>query len=133
MDRYGARGELLADTGGQSVLGPFLADKGTDRAYEFNADGTTTVWARGQGSWIEQDDKDRHKLTRNEYMEIIADRFYDGCYHDWACFESYFDGLIVMRSASCKGTLPTEWEAWIKWASAVLRGVAIDEQTRGRR
>jgi len=53
MDHYGARGELLAESSGQSVLGPCLVEHGYDRAYEFNVDGTTTVWARGQGSWVE--------------------------------------------------------------------------------
>ena len=111
MDRYGAHGELLAAERSQSCLGPFLVDSGTDRAYEFNLDGTTTVWARGLGSWIEHEDSERYKLTRDEYASCIADHFYRGYYHDWACVESYFDELIIMQSNKCRGILSPEWSA----------------------
>jgi len=133
MDRYGAHGELLAAEHLQSCLGPFLVDSGTDRAFEFNTDGTTTVWERGQGSWIETEDKDRYKLTRDEYASCISDHFYHGYYHDWACVESYFDELVIMQSDKCKGFLSPEWVAWISWASDIMRGVVTDEPTRHKK
>jgi len=130
MDHYGAHGELLAAEHSQSCLGPFLVDSGTERAYEFNLDGTTTVWARGQGLWVEAEDKDRHNLTRDEYMSMHAEHFYNGEFHDWACWRSFFTGVETMRSKSCKWDLSPAWELWISWASAIMRDVAVDEQTR---
>jgi len=130
MDHYGARGELLAESSGQSVLGPCLVEHGYDRAYKFNVDGTTTVWERGQGSWVEAEDRDRHKLTRDEYMSIHAEHFYAGEFYDWACWRSFFTGIEIMRSKACKWDLSPAWEAWIRWASAIMRDVAVDEQTR---
>jgi hypothetical protein len=131
MDRYGAHGELLASEHSQSCLGPFLVDSGTDRGYEFNDDGSTTVWERGKGSWVEpKPGDDRYKLTRDEYASCISDNFYRGHYHDWACAESYFDELVIMQSVKCKGFLSIGWSEWISWASKIMRDVLIDEQTR---
>lgn len=133
MDRYGAHGELLAETMGETCLGPFVVQHGTDQAFEIGRDGMTTIWSPGLGSRPERSPRindERYKLTRDEWASCMADHFYDGFFHDWACCTSFFDELTTMRSDKCRGVLSPEWEAWIRWATAVMRTVAIDEQSR---
>ncbi len=126
MDRYGARGELLAEQH-ETILGPFLVGPGVDRAYEFNLNGTTTVYEHGR-TWTEpKPHPDRYKLTRDQWAGIMAQSFYDGFYH--TCPESFSDEIKTMQSDKCKGTVSVEWSLWLSWASGIIQGV-IDDETK---
>lgn len=122
MDRYGARGELLSAQH-ETILGPFLVGPGVDRAVEFNLDGTTTVYEHGR-TIIEQYDKERYMLSRDEYCSCIADHFYGGSYHDSP--KSLFTDIETMRSKSCKWELSKDWSTWLSWARVIITQVMKD-------
>ena len=123
MDRYGARGELLAAQH-ETILGPFVVGPGVDRAYEFNLDGTTTVYEHGR-TWVDpKPHPDRYKLTRNEWAEAMAERFYDGFYHDLP--DSFFDAFDRMMSPVCRGNVSPEWALWMAWSDSIMRQVKRD-------
>lgn len=125
MDRYGARGELLAAQH-ETILGPFVVGPGVDRAFEFNLDGTTAVYEHGR-TWTEQTPHitdERYKLTRDAWADIMAKSFYDGFYH--TCPQAFFDELETMRSDECKGNVSVEWSLWLSWAYGVMQQVMID-------
>ena len=125
MDRYGARGELLAAQN-ETILGPFLVGPGVDRAFEFNLDGTTTVYEHGR-TWTEpKPHPDRYKLTRDEWAGLMAQSFYAGFYHDVP--DAFFTELDTMRSDKCRGELSHEWSAWLSWAHKIIRQVKSDSE-----
>ncbi|MFA5130512.1 MAG: hypothetical protein WC477_06410 [Patescibacteria group bacterium] len=125
MDRYGARGELLAAQH-ETILGPFLVGPGVDRAFEFNPDGTTTVYEHGR-TWTEHTPHitdNRYKLTRNQYASCMADYFYGGFYHDYP--EHFFDDFDIVRSKTFCGELSYDWITWLLWARGIVSQVMQD-------
>lgn len=119
MDQYGARGELLAAQR-ETILGPFLVASGTDRAIQFNADGTTTIYEHGR-SWTELTHRitdERYKLTRDEWASCIADHFYSGFFHDFP--EAFDEEYASLMSPKCRGTLSDDWKVWLSWARGIV-------------
>ena len=123
MDRYGARGELLAAQH-ETILGTFLVDSGVERAFEFNLDGSTTVYEHGRTRIEPKPSPDRYKLTRNEWAEVMAERFYDGFYHDLP--ESFSAAFDKMMSPVCRGNVSPELALWMAWADSIIRQVNRD-------
>jgi hypothetical protein len=128
MDRYGARGELLAAQH-ETILGPFCVPAGVDQAVEFNCDGTTTIYEHGRTrtETTHRITDERYKLTRDQWAGLMAKSFYDGFYH--TCPESFSDEIKTMQSDKCKGTVSVEWSLWLSWASGIIQGV-IDDETK---
>jgi hypothetical protein len=124
MDRYGARGELLAAQH-ETILGPFLVGPGVDKAFEFNLDGSTTVYEHGR-TYVEQYDKERYMLSRDEYCSCMADHFYGGWYHDSP--DSFFTDIETMKSKACKWDLSPEWSAWLSWAHKIVLEIQQEKE-----
>src|SRR4030042_1867909 len=116
MDRYGARGELLASQQ-ETILGPFLVGPEVDRAVQFNLDGSTTVFEHGR-TYTVAHNPDRYKLTRDEWASCMADHFYYGYFHDFP--ESFDEEYESMMSPKCRGTLSDDWKAWLSWARGIV-------------
>ena len=129
MDRYGARGELLAAQH-ETILGPFVVGPGVDRAFEINIDGTTTIYEHGR-TYTERTPRitdERFKLTRDEWASCMADHFYTGFYHDRP--EAFFEEIETMKSSKCRGTISIEWSLWLSWAGGVVSQVMKDQLIR---
>lgn len=119
MDQYGARGELIAAQH-DTILGPFLVASGTDRAVQFNLDGTDTIYEHGR-TYTRPAHKitdDRYKLTRDEWASCMADHFYCGFYHDFP--EAFDEEYARMMSSKCRGTLSDDWKEWLSWARGIV-------------
>ena len=127
MDRYGARGELLAAQH-ETILGPFCVPAGVDQAIEFNRDGTTTIYEHGRTrtETTHHITDERYKLTRDQWAGIMAQSFYIGFYHDVP--DAFFTELDTMRSDKCRGELSPEWSEWIEWAHKIIRQVKSDSE-----
>jgi hypothetical protein len=115
MDRYGARGELLAAQT-QSVLGPCLVDSGTDTAVVYNGDGTQTVYRKGMKAETRRTptwDDPVLQLTRAAWLENIRDKHSAGSYGYSP--KRFAEDVEHLRNG-CYGELTDGDEAWIEWA-----------------
>ena len=127
MDRYGARGELLA-TQHETILGPFCVPAGVEQAIEFNRDGTTTIYEHGRTrtETTHRITDERYKLTRDQWAGLMAQSFYAGFYHDVP--GAFFTEFDTMRSDKCRGELSPEWTEWIEWAHKIIRQVQQEKE-----
>lgn len=130
MDQYDAKGRLHAEQY-ETLLGPFLVGPGVDRAYEFNRDGSTTVYEHGKTYIEPRKPKDYYVITKDTYASCIADYFYSGEFH--GCFAGCgnwdgFDEELKRMNTQAKGELSSEWAAWLEWA----RGIILQVQKDGK-